>query len=40
MYQRILISTHGSALSHKAVSAGIELAAALDTEILAFTVVP
>jgi nucleotide-binding universal stress UspA family protein len=40
MYQRILICTDGSALSHKAVSAGIALAAALDAEILAYSVVP
>ena len=39
MYQRILICTDGSALSHKAVSAGIALAAALDAEILAYSVV-
>jgi nucleotide-binding universal stress UspA family protein len=40
MYERILICTDGSALSHKAVNAGIALAAALDAEIVAYTVVP
>jgi nucleotide-binding universal stress UspA family protein len=40
MYERILICTDGSALSHKAVHAGIALAAALDAEIVAYTVVP
>jgi nucleotide-binding universal stress UspA family protein len=40
MYKHILICTDGSALSQKAVSAGIALAAALDADILAYTVVP
>ena len=39
MYQRILICTDGSALSDKAVQSGIALAAGLDAEIVAFTVV-
>jgi nucleotide-binding universal stress UspA family protein len=40
MYKHILICTDGTALSQKAVSAGIALAAALDADILAYTVVP
>jgi nucleotide-binding universal stress UspA family protein len=40
MYQRILIATDGDALSKKAVTAGITLAAALQAEIVAYTVVP
>jgi nucleotide-binding universal stress UspA family protein len=40
MYQHILICTDGSALSHKAVNAGIALAAALDAQVLAYSVVP
>lgn len=40
MYQRILIATDGSALSQKAVKAGIELAASLDAEVIALNVVP
>jgi nucleotide-binding universal stress UspA family protein len=40
MYRHILICTDGSTLSHKAVSAGIALAAALDAQVLAYTVVP
>ncbi|MGA8516241.1 MAG: universal stress protein [Burkholderiaceae bacterium] len=40
MYQRLLICTDGTNLSEKAVRAGILLAAALDAEILAYTVVP
>jgi nucleotide-binding universal stress UspA family protein len=40
MYKRILIATDGTALSKKAVSSGIALAAALDAEIVAYTVVP
>ncbi len=40
MYQHILICTDGSALSHKAVSNGIALAAALGAQVLAYTVVP
>jgi nucleotide-binding universal stress UspA family protein len=39
MYQRILICTDGSTLSDKAVKSGIALAAGLDAEIVAFTVV-
>jgi nucleotide-binding universal stress UspA family protein len=39
MYQRILICTDGSPLSDKAVKSGISLAAGLDAEIVAFTVV-
>jgi nucleotide-binding universal stress UspA family protein len=40
MYERILIATDGTPLSKKAVSSGIALAAALDAEVIAFTVVP
>jgi nucleotide-binding universal stress UspA family protein len=40
MYERILICTDGSALSQKAVHAGIVLAAALQAEIVAYTVIP
>ncbi len=40
MYQRILIATDGSALSKKAVKAGIELATSLDAEVIALNVVP
>jgi nucleotide-binding universal stress UspA family protein len=40
MYERIMICTDGSALSKKAVHAGIVLAAALDAELVAYTVVP
>jgi nucleotide-binding universal stress UspA family protein len=40
MYQHILICTDGSTLSHKAVSAGIALAAVLDAQVLAYSVVP
>ncbi len=40
MYQRILIATDGTALSKKAVKAGIELAASLDAEVVALKVVP
>lgn len=40
MYQRILIATDGTALSKKAVKAGIELAASLDAEVIALKVVP
>ena len=39
MYQRILVCTDGSPLSHKAVASGVALAAALGAEIVAFTVV-
>jgi nucleotide-binding universal stress UspA family protein len=40
MYHFILIYTDGSTLSHKAVNAGIALAAALDAQALAYSVVP
>jgi nucleotide-binding universal stress UspA family protein len=40
MYERILICTDGSALSQTAEHAGILLAAALDAEVVAYTVVP
>jgi nucleotide-binding universal stress UspA family protein len=40
MYQRILVPTDGSPLSKKAVKTAIELAASLDAEIVAFSVVP
>lgn len=40
MYERILICTDGSALSQKAEHAGILLAAALDAEIVAYSVAP
>ena len=40
MYERILICTDGSALSQTAERAGILLAAALDAEAVAYTVVP
>jgi nucleotide-binding universal stress UspA family protein len=40
MYERILICTDGSALSQTAEHAGIVLAAALDAEVVAYTVVP
>jgi nucleotide-binding universal stress UspA family protein len=36
MYQRILIATDGSELSHKAVASGIALAATLGAEIVAY----
>ena len=39
MYQKIMICTDGSPLSEKAVQSGIALAAGLDAEIVAFTVV-
>jgi nucleotide-binding universal stress UspA family protein len=39
MYERILICTDGSALSCKAVTSGIVLAAALDVDIVAYTVI-
>lgn len=39
MYQRILICTDRSALSDKAVKSGVELAASLGAEIVAFTAV-
>jgi nucleotide-binding universal stress UspA family protein len=40
MYERILIATDGTALSKKAVTAGIALAAALDAELVACAVSP
>ncbi len=40
MYERILICTDGSELSRRAEHAGILLAAALDAEVVAYTVVP
>ena len=40
MYQRILVATDGSKLSHKAVTSAIELAAALDASLVAMKVVP
>ena len=39
MYQRILVCTDGSKLSQKAVSSAISLAAALNAELVAMTVV-
>ena len=40
MYQRILVATDGSDLSSTAVSSAIELAAAIDAELVALYVVP
>ena len=40
MYQRILVATDGSRLSAKAEQAGIELAAGLGAEVVAFSVAP
>jgi nucleotide-binding universal stress UspA family protein len=40
MYQRILIPTDGSKLSHKAAQAGLTLAEALGAEVVALNVVP
>jgi nucleotide-binding universal stress UspA family protein len=40
MYKNIMICTDGSQLSAKAVESGIALAAKLDAEVIAFTVVP
>jgi nucleotide-binding universal stress UspA family protein len=40
MYQRILVATDGSKLSHKAVKSAIELAAHLGAELVALHVVP
>jgi nucleotide-binding universal stress UspA family protein len=40
MYEKILICTDGSALSKIAEHAGIVLAAALDAEVVAYTVIP
>jgi nucleotide-binding universal stress UspA family protein len=40
MYRKILVATDGSQLSKKAVSSGIELAAATGAELVAFHAVP
>ena len=40
MYQKILVATDGSTLSKKAVRSAIELAAAIDAELVALYVVP
>jgi nucleotide-binding universal stress UspA family protein len=40
MYERILITTDGTALSKKAVEAGLTLAAKLDAEVFIYTAVP
>jgi nucleotide-binding universal stress UspA family protein len=40
MYERILISTDGTALSKKAVEAGLTLAAKLKAEVFAYMAVP
>lgn len=40
MYQRILVATDGSALSKKAVSSAIELAALASAELVALKVIP
>lgn len=40
MYERILITTDGTALSKKAVEAGLTLAAKLDAEVVAYMAVP
>jgi nucleotide-binding universal stress UspA family protein len=40
MYERILITTDGTALSKKAVEAGLALAAKLDAEVFAYMGVP
>jgi nucleotide-binding universal stress UspA family protein len=40
MYERILITTDGTQLSHKAVEAGLSLAAKLGAEVFAYTAVP
>jgi len=40
MYQRILVSTDGSALSRKAVRSAVDLAAATGAELVALHVVP
>jgi nucleotide-binding universal stress UspA family protein len=40
MYKKILVPTDGSALSRKAVRAAVELAAAVDAEVVALNVVP
>lgn len=40
MYKKILVPTDGSALSKKAIRSAVELAAALDAEVVALNVVP
>lgn len=40
MYQRILVATDGSALSKKAVTSAIELAALANSELVALKVIP
>lgn len=40
MYQRILIATDGSTLSHKAVDTGLELAALTGAQVIALKVIP
>ena len=40
MYQRVLIPTDGSKLSHKAAQAGIDLAESLGADVVALYVVP
>jgi nucleotide-binding universal stress UspA family protein len=40
MYKRILITTDGSLLSRKAISGAIDLAASLDSELIALHIVP
>jgi nucleotide-binding universal stress UspA family protein len=40
MYERILIATDGTELSKKAVESGLSLAAKLDAQVYAYTVVP
>ncbi len=40
MYQRILIPTDGSKLSHKAAQAGLELAELMGADVVALNVVP
>jgi nucleotide-binding universal stress UspA family protein len=40
MYRKILVATDGSTLSKKAVTSAIELAAAVDAELVALYVVP
>jgi nucleotide-binding universal stress UspA family protein len=40
MYERILITTDGTALSKKAVDAGLALAEKMDAEVFAYTAVP
>ena len=40
MYQRILIATDGSTLSHKAVESGLQLACLMGAQVFALKVVP